>query len=181
MQITLRLLPLTIAVIFVTVVECEFKIDESILFGLGKSCNSKDIRYDPKQLELLKNCCMIYGNLRISDMPEATTEQFKEFSYPNLTLITGYLVINNVNGLKTLSKLFPNLTAINGDETFREYSLLISKNLELKEIALPSLTQIGSGIIKVEGNPKLCFNFTGDYSKLTKNSPELLISVSLFS
>lgn len=182
MQVTPKLCLLVITVTFVTIVKCEFKIDESLLFKLGKSCNSKNIRYDPKQLELLKNCRMIYGNLRISDMPEATFDQFEEFSYPDLTLITGYLIIDNVNGIKTLSKLLPNLNDINGNETFREYSLLISNNRDLKEIALSSLNRIDNGIIKVDGNSKLCFNFTGDYEKLTKNSREIsLISVSLYS
>lgn len=180
MKIVSRLV-LLIVVTHVKTVESEIKIDELTLFKLGKSCDSKDIRYEPRQLELLKNCRMIYGNLRISDMPEATFEQFAELSYSNLTLITGYFVIDNVNGLKTLSKLFPNLSVINGNETFHEYSLLIRNNHELKEIALSSLTKISNGMIKVEGNPKLCFNFTSDYEKMTQTSQELLKSVSLFS
>lgn len=133
------------------------EIDESVLYILGEGCGSKDIRYEPKQLQLLENCKVIFGNLRISDMPDARKEDFDEFTFPNLNQVTGFVIVHYVSGLETLSNLFPNLVSIKGDETFRGSSLVIRSNMNLTSIGLKSLTRIGNGD-GINGNPQLCFN-----------------------
>lgn len=156
----------------------ESEIHESILFELGRGCKSKVIRYDPKQLQLLENCRIIFGNLRISDMPQARSEDFKEFSFPSLIQVTGYLLVDNVNGLETFSRMFPNLTSIGGEKTFAGSSFVIRNNKSLKKIELKSLTQIGDGGVSITGNPNLCFVQTINWKLMMKPPNEAFLSVS---
>lgn len=153
----------------------EVEISEKILFELGRNCGSRDIRGNPNKLKLLENCRSILGNLRISDMPKATGEQIERFSFPDLANIKGYLLIDNVGGLKTLSQLFPNLTTIKGTETFRGFSLLIRNNRELHEIITSRPMTVETGIVKLVGNPNLCLDDKG-----RRDKPKRQLSVSLF-
>lgn len=106
-------------------VKSESDIDESVLFQFDGRCHSKHIRFDVKQLKLLENCVIIDGHLVIADIVKFETVQFALFSFPQLTQVTEYIIVNNVRGLDSLTRLFPNLTSINGKKTFRGSSLIL--------------------------------------------------------
>ena len=111
----------------------EFDIDESVLFNLGGGCGSKDISHNVNFLKSLENCKVIYGHLRIANL---ASEKISEFQFPELKHVTDYVVFDNVSNLASLEKLFPNLTTILGERTFRGSSFLVTNNPNLSKIAL---------------------------------------------
>ena len=155
------------------IVSAEFEIDESVLFGLGEGCGSKDISHNVNFLKWLENCKVIYGHLRIANL---ASEKINEFQFPELRHVTDYVVFDNVSNLVSLEKLFPSLTTILGEKTFRGSSLLIFNNPNLLTIGLKSLRQVRDGIIKIENNPSLCFVKTINWNLLT-NKSEVIHSV----
>lgn len=157
----------------------DINVDESVLFELGQGCGSKDIRYDSKHLKLLENCKVIFGYLRISDM-NFESEDFEKF--PELIQVSDYVLIDNVKNLTSLSNLFPNLTTIEGEVTYRGSSLVITANQNLTSVGLKSLTQIRNGNVKIENNPELCFVETVDWAAIIKKNSlgKVFILVSNF-
>ncbi len=69
-----------------------------------------DIRNNLTRLSLLENCTVIEGHLQILLMFKTKPEDFRELSFPKLTMITDYLLLFRVYGLESLKGLFPNLT-----------------------------------------------------------------------
>ncbi|XP_076149806.1 insulin receptor a [Alosa pseudoharengus] len=132
----------------------------------GEVCSSIDIRNNTTDLALLKNCTVIEGHLKILLMFKTKPEDFRGLSFPNLTMITDYLLLFRVYGLESLSDLFPNLTVIRGNNLFFNYALVLFEMLQLKEIGLHSLTNITRGAVRVEKNPDLCYLATLDWSKV---------------
>lgn len=75
-------------------------------------------------------------------MDSANASDFENLHFPELTQITGYLLIYRVAGIRSLGALFPNLAVIRGKELFENYALVIFQNIELLEVGLRSLTHI---------------------------------------
>ena len=109
---------------------------------------------------------MIEGHLKILLMFKTKPEDFRGLSFPNLTMITDYLLLFRVYGLESLSDLFPNLTVIRGNNLFFNYALVMFEMLQLKEIGLHSLMNITRGAVRVEKNPDLCYLATLDWAKV---------------
>lgn len=124
-------------------------------------------------------------------MEKATEADFANYTFPNLTEITGFLLLYRINGLKTLVHLFPNLRVIRGEELVSDYALVVYEMQQLQvliiqincdiwiifteifflqEIGLKSLVQITRGAVRVEKNPSLCFVETIDWSRIAINS-----------
>ncbi|KAM9460613.1 insulin receptor b [Clarias gariepinus] len=129
-------------------------------------CSSKDIRNNVTNLRSLENCTVIEGHLKILLMFKTEAEDFRDLSFPKLVMITDYLLLFRVYGLESLSKLFPNLTVIRGNNLFFNYALVIFEMLQLKEVGLHSLTNITRGTVRMEKNPDLCYLSTLDWSKI---------------
>ncbi|KAM8888379.1 insulin receptor b [Synchiropus picturatus] len=132
----------------------------------GEICQSKDIRNNVSNLQSLENCTIIEGHLKILLMFKTKIEDFRNLSYPKLQVVTDYVLLFRVYGLETLSKLFPNLSVIRGNNLFFNYALVIFEMLQLKEVGLYNLTNITRGAVRIEKNPDLCYLATLDWSKI---------------
>lgn len=109
------------------------------------------------EFDKLRDCRVVEGSvslLLLDDLPGAS---LRNVSFPELLEITGFLMLYRVSGLKSLHHLFPNLTVIRGQETFRDYSLIIHELEDLEEIGLIHLQSIEKGNVRIEKNSKLCF------------------------
>lgn len=91
-------------------------------------------------------------------------EDFRQLSFPKLTMITDYLLLFRVPGLESLSTLFPNLSVIRGRNLFYNYALVIFEVNDLKDIGLLSLRNITRGALRIEKNAQLCYLDSIDWS-----------------
>ncbi|XP_061094093.1 insulin receptor b [Conger conger] len=132
----------------------------------GEICPSKDIRNNVTNLQSLENCTVIEGHLKILLMFKTKPEDFRDLSFPRLTVVTDYLLLFRVYGLESLRDLFPNLTVIRGNNLFFNYALVVFEMLQLKDIGLHSLMNITRGAVRIEKNPDLCYLSTLDWSKV---------------
>ncbi|XP_053147694.1 insulin receptor [Hemicordylus capensis] len=130
----------------------------------AKVCPSVDIRNSLTYFSLLENCTVIEGHLQILLLFKTRSEDFRELSFPLLTMITDYLLLFRVYGLESLKKLFPNLTVIRGTRLFFNYALVIFEMVHLKEIGLYNLMNITRGAVRIEKNDELCYLLTIDWS-----------------
>ncbi|XP_017193275.1 insulin-like growth factor 1 receptor isoform X2 [Oryctolagus cuniculus] len=121
-----------------------------------------DIRNDFQQLKRLENCTVIEGFLHILLISKA--EDYRNYRFPKLTVITEYLLLFRVAGLESLGDLFPNLTVIRGWKLFYNYALVIFEMTNLKDIGLYNLRNITRGAIRIEKNADLCYLSTVDWS-----------------
>uniref|UniRef100_A0A8C3HKK0 Tyrosine-protein kinase receptor n=1 Tax=Chrysemys picta bellii TaxID=8478 RepID=A0A8C3HKK0_CHRPI len=129
-------------------------------------CGSMDIRNNLTRLNRLENCTVIEGHLQILLMFKTKPEDFRELSFPKLTMITDYLLLFRVYGLESLKGLFPNLTVIRGTHLFFNYALVIFEMVHLKEIGLYNLMNITRGAVRIEKNNELCYLSTIDWSRI---------------
>lgn len=60
------------------------------------------------------------------------TKDFMGWEFPELVEVTGFVLLYRVNGLLTLSKLFPNLAVIRGDKLFNDNALVIYEMLNME-------------------------------------------------
>ncbi|XP_064493257.1 insulin receptor [Pseudopipra pipra] len=134
--------------------------------GRGEICRSMDIRNNLTRLNMLENCTVIEGHLQILLMFKTKPEDFRELSFPKLTMITDYLLLFRVYGLESLKGLFPNLTVIRGTHLFFNYALVIFEMVHLKEIGLYNLMNITRGAVRIEKNNELCYLSTIDWSRI---------------
>ncbi|KAJ7398117.1 insulin receptor [Pitangus sulphuratus] len=125
-----------------------------------------DIRNNLTRLSMLENCTVIEGHLQILLMFKTKPEDFRELSFPKLTMITDYLLLFRVYGLESLKGLFPNLTVIRGTHLFFNYALVIFEMVHLKEIGLYNLMNITRGAVRIEKNNELCYLSTIDWSRI---------------
>lgn len=102
-----------------------------------KVCQSMDIRNSVTNLAKLRNCTEIVGYLRIVLMENAEESDFEDYVFPELTHITGYLMLFDVVKLRSVAQLFPNLRVIRGRELFLNAVLVIHHMPDLKEVSDP--------------------------------------------
>ena len=139
-------------------------------FFLFSVCTSKDIRNKVEKFKDLTNCTVIEGSLQILLIDYADPSQYDDLSFPNLTEITDYLLLYRVYGLRSLSRIFPNLAVIRGRKLFYNYALVAYEMPDLEELGLDSLTNIQRGAIRLEKNPQLCYIDTIDWTNITDPS-----------
>ncbi|KAM6202450.1 epidermal growth factor receptor-like [Rhynchocyon petersi] len=129
-------------------------------------CPGMDIRNNLTRLHELENCSVIEGHLQILLMFKTRPEDFRDLSFPKLTMVTDYLLLFRVYGLESLRDLFPNLTVIRGSRLFFNYALVIFEMVHLKELGLYSLMNITRGAVRIEKNNELCYLATIDWSRI---------------
>lgn len=144
--------------------EFSYELESRHLFKLDNGCKNIDIRFDYRYFERLNNCKTVHGYLRISDM-ELPVNVSLSF---NLTEITGYFLVENVSGLKTLGTLFSNLSVLRGELLHHGFALLITNNKDLENIGFSLMTYIGKGNVLIQNNPKLCYVNNIDWMQLGK-------------
>uniref|UniRef100_A0A3P9HJ73 Tyrosine-protein kinase receptor n=1 Tax=Oryzias latipes TaxID=8090 RepID=A0A3P9HJ73_ORYLA len=155
-----RLPAQTVFLIFCTCIVCHCGLIN------GEICSSIHIRNDVTNFQLLENCTVIEGHLKILLMFQTRSEDFRGLSFPKLQVVTDYVLLFRVYGLETLSDLFPNLTVIRGNNLFFNYGLVIFEMRDLKEMGLYSLMNITRGSVRIEENSDLCYLSTLDWSKI---------------
>ena len=168
---------LLIALIFATLAESTNYLENisgTSAHLLTDGCNRVDIRYEKKNFDQLINCRVVLNGLRISDIKE----DLNDLKFPKLTEITGYLMINNVRGLKSLKNLFPNLAVIRGNILIHGSALLLTNNSNLENICLESLSYVGRGHLTFENNPKLCYINTVAWKEFFTSDSQTVQSVS---
>lgn len=125
-----------------------------------KICPGVHLRNDLKSFEQLRGCNIIDGPLTVALISNKThpfqPKDFDTLTFPDLTEITEYLLFFRVEGLSTLSHLFPNLAVIRGNELVENYALIIYEMMHLQKINLPNLKDILRGSVRIESNPNLC-------------------------
>lgn len=141
----------------------------------GEVCGSVDVRNSPSNLERLKGCVVVEGFVHILLIDKYTEASFENYTFPLLTEITEYLLLFRVNGLRTLQKLFPNLTVIRGKKLVTNYAIVIYELMHIEEVGLSSLMYIPRGGVRIEKNPKLCFAKTINWDAIAPGS-EIIIS-----
>ncbi|XP_046625788.1 insulin-like receptor [Neodiprion virginianus] len=127
-------------------------------------CPSMDIRNKVENFNTLKECEIIEGFLQIVLIERSEENSFENMTFPKLREITGYLMFYRVNGLKSLTNLFPNLEVIRGQTLMTDYALMVYEMRNLQELGLRNLTEITRGGVIIENNPSLCFVKTINWS-----------------
>lgn len=122
------------------------------------------MRVDIEDLDRLRGCRVIEGSVIIVLLDELTDEMFRNYSFPELVEITGYLMLYRISGIKSLGTLFPNLAVIRGRQLFKAYSLVIYECENLEDIGLSNLQTIERGHVRIEKNNQLCFTDRIDWS-----------------
>ncbi|XP_031636037.1 insulin-like receptor isoform X2 [Contarinia nasturtii] len=130
-------------------------------------CSSKDIRNSVRNFNQLKNCRVIEGFLMITLIDKYNETDYEGLTFPELTEITEFLLLYRVNGLTSLSQLFPNLRIIRGNTLLHDSAFIIFEMMHLQEIGLKSLVKISRGNVRIAKNPVLCFVETVDWSLIT--------------
>ncbi|XP_069938897.1 insulin-like growth factor 1 receptor isoform X2 [Cherax quadricarinatus] len=139
-------------------------------------CGSKRIINSVYELETLRNCSVIEGNLLIILIEDAKeNEEWKRWSFPKLTQITGFLLVYRVSGLRSLGQLFPNLAVIRGMTLHQNYALVIYDAMDLESVDLYSLTDILRGGVRIQNNFNLCYVQTVNWSIIVKDDSENII------
>ncbi|XP_049298689.1 insulin-like receptor isoform X1 [Anopheles funestus] len=140
--------------------------EQALITSPGKVCSSVDVRNSPQHLERLRDCRVVEGFVQIMLIDKYGNDSFTNYTFPNLTEITGYLLLFRVNGLETLGQLFPNLTVIRGNELANNYALVVYELMHIKELGLTSLIDIQRGAVRIEKNPNLCHADTIDWKAI---------------
>lgn len=138
-----------------------------------KPCGSIDIRNNAESFKLLENCTVIEGHLQILLIDaHASSIDYDDLSFPMLTEVTDYVLFFRAFGLRSLIKLFPNLSVIKGQRLFHDYALVIYEMRDLQEIGLINLTAILKGSVRIERNRNLCFANTINWDLITKTGKD---------
>ncbi|CRL08130.1 CLUMA_CG020870, isoform A [Clunio marinus] len=120
-------------------------------------CGTVNVRFRIEDMEKYRGCRVIEGSASIILLDDSSENDFVNYSFPELTEITGFLMLYRVGGVKSLSHFFPNLAVIRGRDLFKDYSLIIYEVNDLEEIGLFNLQTIERGNVRIEKNDILCF------------------------
>ncbi|KAK3908340.1 Insulin-like receptor [Frankliniella fusca] len=138
---------------------------------LRSICSNMDIRNRPRELEKLRGCVVVEGNLSVVLMDNRQPGDFAPYSFPDLREVTGYVLFAKVSGLQSLGQLFPNLTLVRGTQLVgSNYSLVVFQMPDLVELGLSSLELVQRGAVRVDSNPMLCHADTLDWDALAPNA-----------
>jgi len=146
--------------------------NSGVHLSAGRICPSKDIRNKAENLNALRGCRVIEGFLQIVLIDNANETSYESLSFPELREITGYLLLYRVNGLKSLAKLFPNLSVIRGQDLFMSYAIAIYEMVHLQELGLYNLRDVVRGAVYITKNPMLCFTQTIDWIRIAPSGKE---------
>ncbi|KAJ0182393.1 hypothetical protein K1T71_001762 [Dendrolimus kikuchii] len=138
-------------------------------------CQSMDIRNQADQIQRLKGCRVIEGQLSIVLMERGTHKTFENMTFPELREVTDYILIYRTKGLRNLGDLFPNLTVVRGMQLFKDYAMVIFDNEHLEALGFRSLTKIERGGVRIQHNDRLCYTNTIDWGRITSDDTENLI------
>lgn len=95
-------------------------------------CSSQHIHNHPSELLRLQNCRVVEGFVMISIMYDYNDTDYENLTFPDLVEITDFLLLFRVDGLTSLTHLFPNLQVIRGNNLVVDnYALIVYDMLHL--------------------------------------------------
>lgn len=97
------------------------------------------------------------------------SSEYDKYQFPLLTEVTHFVLIFKVMGLRSLTRMFPNLRVIRGTDLFEGYALSVFDNENLEELGLQSLTTIMRGAVRIQRNIELCYINTIDWSQIMES------------
>ncbi|CAH2989241.1 unnamed protein product [Chilo suppressalis] len=133
-------------------------------------CPSLDIRGSPEQMQKLRGCRVVEGQLSIVVMEHATPKAFENVSFPELREVTDFIKIYRVKGVRNLGDLFPNLTVVRGMQLYKDYAIVVYDSAHLESLGLRSLTKIERGAVRIQLNDRLCYTNTIDWSAIVSEN-----------
>lgn len=108
--------------------------------GSGKICKSIDVRNHVQNLNKLRNCTEITGNLSIVLLENTKSEtDFDPYVFPELQKVTGYVMLYKLKYFTSLGKLFPNLRLIRGLTLLTNYALILYDLPNIREVCIKCL------------------------------------------
>ncbi|XP_065354922.1 insulin-like receptor [Calliphora vicina] len=140
-------------------------------------CKSLDIRNSASQFHQLENCTVIEGFLLITLLNGNSLEDYTE-TFPLLTEITDFIIVYQVQFLRSIGRIFPNLSVIRGRVLFEGYALIVYSNSHLEELGLTNLTTISRGGVRIEKNVMLCFVKSIDWTQIVSNTTDIVIELN---
>ncbi|KAB7505873.1 Insulin receptor-related protein [Armadillidium nasatum] len=91
-------------------------------------------------------------------------------SLPNLTQVTDYIILERVNGLESLAKLFPRLSVVRGQNLFFDkYAIVLHGNFDLREIGPWIFSSIMRGAVYVESNIFMCTDEETEWNEFVRS------------
>ncbi|XP_041823453.1 melanoma receptor tyrosine-protein kinase-like isoform X2 [Melanotaenia boesemani] len=154
--------------------------------GVGIGSLVKTIAVNASNIESFKNCSKINGDVVLTSssftgdahykIPPMDPEKLEYFR--TVKEITGYLLITSWPENLTSLSVFENLEIIRGRSLAQnQYSLAVVQLAPLQFLGLRSLKEISAGNVRLNGNPKLCYTDTMQWSRLL-NSTEQKIKIN---
>ncbi|KAK8738694.1 hypothetical protein OTU49_004016, partial [Cherax quadricarinatus] len=132
-------------------------------------CGTIEIIGNASLLEQYQLCTVIEGHLRIQ-LIDDYNPTWPLLGLPNLTQVTGYVLLYRLSYLRTFRHLLPRLAVIRGDNLFHGHSLVVFGNIFLREVGLTNMTNILKGSVRIEKNWSLCPGPEATWSRLTSPS-----------
>ncbi|KAL0901343.1 hypothetical protein ABMA27_006622 [Loxostege sticticalis] len=129
-------------------------------------CPSLDIRGSPEQMQKLRGCQIIEGQLSIVLMEHSTPRNFENITFPELREVTDFIKIYRAKGIRNLGDIFPNLTVVRGMQLYKDYAIVVYDSAHLESLGLRSLTKIERGAVRIQLNDRLCYTNTIDWSAI---------------
>ncbi|XP_063875014.1 insulin receptor-like isoform X2 [Scylla paramamosain] len=123
----------------------------------------------------LMNCRIVEGSIEIVLIKSVSEDDWKPWKFPHLVEITDFLLVYQVESLKSLGQLFPNLTVIRGMKLLYHYSLVIY-NTHLENIGLYNLRAILRGSVRIQNNINLCYVHTVSWDALMNSSSDNVLT-----
>ncbi|XP_049874642.1 insulin-like peptide receptor isoform X2 [Pectinophora gossypiella] len=129
-------------------------------------CQTIDVRNTAKELQKLRGCRVIEGQLNIVLLERSTPQDFANLTFPDLREVTGYVKIYRMRGIRNLGDLFPNLSVVRGMQLFKDFAIVIFDCEDFEMLGLRSLTTIERGSVRIQNNDKLCYANTIDWGRI---------------
>ncbi len=111
----------------------------------------------------IKSCEIILGSIQIY------YAKLDSIQFTNLIEVTDYILIFQIQNIKTLSELFPKLSIIRGDRLYQNYALTIFLSTALLNLNLKNLISIQRGSIFISKLIPTCYITTVDWNYILKD------------
>ena len=128
--------------------------------------NNQDETRKMSSLKIYENCSVVEGSISITSALYSASDSVLNYSMPNLTEVTDFVLLFRADEIKSLETIFPKLAVIRGHKLVQFYALSIYQMKNMETVGLPSLTHIMNGGVRIEKNPNLCYVNTIEWTRI---------------
>lgn len=128
--------------------------------------NNRDETTKMSSLKRYENCSVVEGSISITSALYSAGDSMMNYSMPNLTEVTDFVLLFRADEIISLETIFPKLAVIRGHKLVQFYALAIYQMKNMETVGLPSLTHIMNGGVRIEKNPNLCYVNTIEWTKI---------------